>query len=419
LLVERRVSTWRYRGVEYEKPDKTAAICRGLVVSAAILATSAANAMEVGIVSYQLKDGLGPDVAVLIATMIERVYPEFPGESFIADALDGYAKLELTDRARQLCRELRAYLPEDPERAIEILVKSLGPVDEGQTLSGMEPFRYLPYVYFVADYGLECFELSMRAQYELTQRFTAEFSIRAFLVKEPERTLAVLRRWAQDPSEHVRRLVSEGSRPRLPWAPRLRAFQADPAPVLELLELLKDDPSPYVRRSVANNLNDISKDHPELAIDVATRWSGDASPERRDLIRHALRGLIKKGHPGALAILGARHGADAAITESSIEPLSVAIGDSVQVTFIVCNSGSQQERFVIDYRVHFVKANGGTSPKVFKIATVDLESNESRAFSRKLSLLQRTTRTHYPGLHRVDAVINGTPHPIGEFTLVS
>lgn len=368
--------------------------------------------------SFKLKDGLGPDVASLIATMIERVFPEFSRKAFLADALKGYDALELTDRARQLCRALRTHLPKDPERAIEILVESLGPIEEGQLLSGMEPFRYLPHVYFVADYGLDCFDASMRAQYELTQRFSAEYSIRAFLVKEPERTLAVLRRWAHDPSEHVRRLASEGCRPRLPWAPRLRAFQADPAPVLELLELLKDDPSPYVRRSVANNLNDISKDHPELAIEVAARWMEDAPPERRELIRHALRGLIKQGHPGALAVMGARHGADAAITEASVEPSRLAIGESVRIAFVIRNTGPQQERFVVDYCVHFVKANGETSPKVFKIATIELDPNESRAVSRKRSLLQRTTRTHYSGIHRIDALINGMPHPIGAFTLV-
>ncbi|MCC6790279.1 MAG: DNA alkylation repair protein, partial [Thermomicrobiales bacterium] len=262
------------------------------------------------------------------------------------------------------------------------------------------------------------FDASMRAQYELTQRFTAEFSIRAFLAREPERTLAVLRGWASDPSEHVRRLVSEGSRPRLPWAPRLRAFQADPEPVLALLELLKDDPSPYVRRSVANSLNDIAKDHPDRAVDVAARWAIDASPERKELIRHALRGLIKAGHPGALSVVGARHGADAEVTSASLEPAEFPIGGDLRIAFTVRNAGTAREHVVIDYRVHFVKANGGTSAKVFKLATFDLEPNETRRLSRKLSLRQRTTRTHYPGIHRVDVLVNGIPHPIGSFTLL-
>ena len=136
----------------------------------------------------------------------------------------------------------------------------------------MDVFIYLPHVFFVAKFGVGHFEASMRAQYELTQRFTAEYSIRGFLERYPERTLARLREWAGDANAHVRRLVSEGTRPRLPWAPRLRAFQDDPQPVLELLELLKDDPELYVRRSVANNLNDIGKDNPTALIDTCRHW---------------------------------------------------------------------------------------------------------------------------------------------------
>jgi 3-methyladenine DNA glycosylase AlkC len=151
----------------------------------------------------------------------------------------------------------------------------------------------------------------MRAQYELTKRFTAEFSIRAFLEADPVATLERLEEWATDPNVHVRRLVSEGTRPRLPWAPRLPRFVEDPQPVLRLLEMLKDDPELYVRRSVANNLNDIAKDHPDLVVEVCARWSLQASPERRWLIRHGLRTLVKQGHEGALAVLGYGRGSPA------------------------------------------------------------------------------------------------------------
>ena len=168
----------------------------------------------------------------------------------------------------------------------------------------MAAFLYMPHLFFVARHGLDHFEDSMRAQYALTQRFTAEYSIRAFLEKHPEATLARLREWAADPSQHVRRLVSEGTRPRLPWAPRLRAFQKDPRPVLELLELLKDDPELYVRRSVANNLNDIGKDHPALLTAVAKRWLRGATPERRWIVDHALRSAVKRADAGALGALG-------------------------------------------------------------------------------------------------------------------
>lgn len=364
-----------------------------------------------------LKNGLGPDVARLIATLIFRVHPDFPVERFLAIGLDGYEELELTDRGRHLCKALWATLPDDPEVAINILIASLGPEEEGETLHGMQAFRYLPYSFFVSEYGLQTFETSMRAMYELTKRFTSEQCIRAFLISEQDRTLAVLREWTQDPSHHVRRLVSEGTRPRLPWAGRLREFQRDPTPVLELLELLKDDPSDYVRRSVANNLNDIARDHPDVAIATCEKWSVDATPQRQQLIRHALRGLIKQGNPGALAVLGARYGADAAIRHGKVEPSSITIGDTIALSFEVVNAGSEPERFVVDYCVHFVKANGETSAKVFKLSTIALQPGGRRAFSRRLSVQQRTTRTHYPGSHRVEVIVNGTPHPIGSFEL--
>lgn len=216
----------------------------------------------------RLKDLFGPEVPRRIASAIAAVHPAFPVDRFVRDALDGYDALELTPRARQIAAVLRRHLPADYEEAVGILIASLGPASEAPELTGMASFFYAPHVYFVAEYGVAHWEASMHAQYELTQRFTAEFSIRAFLEHEPERTLALLKEWTSDPSPHVRRLVSEGTRPRLPWAPRLPRFQRDPSPVLELLELLKDDPSLYVRRSVANNLNDIGKDHPDLLVGI-------------------------------------------------------------------------------------------------------------------------------------------------------
>src|SRR5918999_792307 len=232
-----------------------------------------------------LKNSYGPEVPRRIGAMIAAVDTAFPVDAFLADALEGYEELELTPRARHIADALGRHLPQDYERAVEILVASLGPKLDSPELTGMDVFLYMPHVFFVAERGGDHFEASMRAQYELTQRFSAEFSIRVFLERYPEATLARLRELALDPSAHVRRLVSEGTRPRLPWTPRLRAFQDDPRPVLELLELLRDDPELYVRRSVANNLNDIGKDHPDLLLDTARAWLMDATEERRGLIR--------------------------------------------------------------------------------------------------------------------------------------
>ena len=267
-----------------------------------------------------LKNFFGPDVPARIGELIEGVYPGFDREGFLSAALEGFEELELTERVRHISAALAGALPGDREKAIEILMASLGSQGQEAALTGMASFLYLPLVYFVAEQGLGCFETSMRAQKELTKRFTAEFSIRSFLDHHPEKTLERLRIWAGDPDAHVRRLVSEGTRPRLPWAPRLKRFQDDPRPVLELLELLKDDPEEYVRRSVANNLNDISKDHPGLAVEVARRWWDGASEDRRRLVRHGLRTLVKGGNPDALIILGYGRDTPARVVNFLVEP---------------------------------------------------------------------------------------------------
>jgi 3-methyladenine DNA glycosylase AlkC len=257
----------------------------------------------------------------------------------------------------------------------------------------------------------------MQAQYELTQRFTAEFSIRPFLEHHTTATLERLRIWTGDPSPHVRRLVSEGTRPRLPWAPRLRIFQRDPQPVLELLELLKDDPELYVRRSVANNLNDIGKDHPQLLAETARRWMEDAPEERQWLVRHALRSAVKRAEPGALAALGFVSQADVTLDSPQISPAHARIGGTVTIAFTLTNTTTTPQRILVDLRIHYVKSGGRTAPKVFKLSTVDLAPQQTAALSRSISLQQMTTRTHYPGTHQVDIVLNGSARPLGTFEL--
>lgn len=257
----------------------------------------------------------------------------------------------------------------------------------------------------------------MRAQYELTQRFTAEFSIRVFLDREPERTLARLRDWTADPSPHVRRLVSEGTRPRLPWAPRLRRFQTDPRPVVDLLELLKDDPSLYVRRSVANNLNDIGKDNPDVLIETCRRWLVGATSGRRWLVRHALRSAIKRGERAALDLLGYVGPAAVELSQVEISPRRATIGDDVRISVTLQNLDQRPADLNVDLRLHFVKAGGRTIPKVFKMREVRLEPGDRATVSKTISLSQHTTRTHHPGEHRVEALVNGTARPLGSFVI--
>jgi 3-methyladenine DNA glycosylase AlkC len=314
-------------------------------------------------------------------------------------------------------RALRVHLPRDPAEALGILVRSLPPPLDATEGHGMEPFTYLPHVLFVREHGLACFEEAMQAQHALTQRFSAEFSIRRFLEEEPDRTLARLAEWTQDPSPHVRRLVSEGTRPRLPWAGRLRTFQRDPAPVLALLERLKDDPHPYVRRSVANSLNDVGKDHPGLLVEVATRWLRGAGEERRALVRHALRSAVRCGDRAALRALGYGDASRVRLVSARITPARPRIGESVRIDVEVENRGRRPIDVVVDLGVHFVKANGATSPKVFKLRALTLAPGERAAVGKRISLAQHTTRRHFPGRHPVDVRLSGRVEPAGAFVV--
>jgi 3-methyladenine DNA glycosylase AlkC len=365
-----------------------------------------------------LKNQFGVELADKIAGMISHVFPAFEQDAFVKNVLDGYEALGLMPRGWKIARTLRGYLPVNYPEAVEILIESLGPKLDTTEDLGMAPFLYLPHVCFVAEYGLDHFEISMCAQYELTQRFSAEFSIRPFLAQHTEATLARLKDWAKDPSPHVRRLVSEGTRPRLPWAPRLREFQKDPRPVLALLELLKDDPELYVRRSVANNLNDIGKDHPALLVETARRWMNNATDERRWLVSHALRSAVKRAEPGALEVMGFGEEANVSIENALITPQRVLTGGSVEITFEVTNTDSRRQRILVDFRVHFMKANGKTSPKVFKLKTIDLAPRETVRMGKSVSLAEMTTRKHYAGTHKVDVVLNGHTKPLGAFELV-
>lgn len=366
-----------------------------------------------------LKDFYGPEIPHRIARSVAATGFPLDESRFLEEVLDGYEPLGLMQRGRRIAHVLRRHLPRGYPAALEVLLDSLASAapERAPGDHGMSSFLYLPHTLFVAEYGLEHFEPSMEAQHRLTQLFTAEFSIRPFLERHTERTLARLREWASDPSAHVRRLVSEGTRPRLPWAPRLRAFQADPRPVLSLLELLKDDPELYVRRSVANNLNDIGKDHPELVVKICSRWMQDPNPERIRLIRHALRSLTKAGHPGALAVLGFGTTGAVEVGDPTIDPGEARIGDRVTISFTVTSLAEHDLPVRVDLRVHYPRARGKTSAKVFQVGTSTIRHGGSATFRKTISLAQMTTRRHFSGPHRVEALVNGEPYQLGSFRL--
>lgn len=368
-----------------------------------------------------LKLFFSPGLVRRLAADIQRAHTPFPAREFVRQACAGLDELELMDRGKQIARALAAHLPQSYPDGIEVLLRSLGPEHATDELVGvgMAPFYYLPHVLFVAEHGLEHFDVSMRAQYELTKRFSAESSIRPYIAKYPEQTLSVLRSWARDSNPHVRRLVSEGTRLRLPWAMRVAWLDEHPERVLELLELLKDDEATLVRRSVANNLNDLGKVRPELLARTCASWLESGSEERRALIEHALRSAVKRGQADALHLLGYGRKASVVIERVRIAPARVAVGERATISFALRSTSRTPQDLLVDVAVHFVKASGKSAPKVFKLTRTTLQPRARVDLQLSVSLAVHTTRKPRPGRHAVDVVINGKAERIGSFAVVS
>lgn len=357
------------------------------------------------------KDYFDEDLARRMAGMITAVYPAFPADTFvnqIAPQLDG---LEMKQRTTIFVQALRDHLPAGFAHAWAVLEAALGAeLAEGDGMFN-DGWHHWPVAHFIEVFGLEDFDVGVRAMREITKRHTAEFAIRPFLIHHQDEMLAILHTWTADENPHVRRLVSEGTRPRLPWAGRLHAFIEDPSLTLALLEKLKDDPSEYVRRSVGNHLNDIAKDHPKLVIATCRRWWADGSPERRWIVQRALRTLVKDGDPDALEVLG-YGSAQVELADFSVSPDPLQLGQKLSLAFTLHNPTDTEQNLVIDFVIHFVKANGQTSGKVFKLKTAVLAPNQSLTIQKSHSIKPITTRTYYPGTHRVEIQVNG--HRLGE-----
>jgi 3-methyladenine DNA glycosylase AlkC len=249
-------------------------------------------------------------------------------------------------------------------------------------------------------------ERALMTLHALTQRFSAEFAVRPFIDAHPEVALATLSRWTADPSAHVRRLVSEGSRPRLPWGMQLKALIADPSPTLPLLRALQDDPSDYVRRSVANHLNDIAKDHPDVVACWVEQHLPAASAQRRALLKHACRTLVKAGDARILQAWGLGQPMQGTAM-LNVAPERISVGQSLDLSITLRSTAARAQKLVIDYAVHHVKAHGGTSAKVFKGWVLELPAHEARTLSKRHSLRPITTRRYHAGRHEVDVRING------------
>lgn len=365
--------------------------------------------------------------AALLRTMgdhLARVWPAFPEAKFLKACLDGLDTLELKERVAHVRTALEATLPDDFPAAVAILERSLAPAPESEDLGGLRTgpeglagWPVWPMTDYVAVRGTAHPVRALAALREMTPRFSSEFAIRPFLDRDPEGTLRVVKTWVHDPSPHVRRLASEGTRPRLPWGLRLQHFVADPFPCLPILEALYRDSSDYVRRSVANHLNDISKDHPDLAVEIAGRWLKAGDAQTRRLVSHALRGLVKAGFAPALALLGFNGGHGIELRGFRLSPKTLSVDDTLTFGFTLANTGKRPATLVIDYAIHHVKADGDLSPKVFKGTRRTLAPRETASVTLRHVVRTVTTRRYYPGRHEVDVRVNGRVLARGIFTL--
>ncbi len=367
---------------------------------------------------------LSPELVRWAGMHFSKALPDFARRRFESLALDGFDGLEMKARAMQIASALEATLPADFPAAAAAIEATLAPVQGDEPLKalraselGLAGWIVWSLGEYVARRGLDHPDRALTCLHAITRRFSAEFAIRPFILAHPQRTFATLASWLIDPSPHVRRLVSEGSRPRLPWGIVLKPLVADPTPCLSLLAALQDDASEYVRRSVANHLNDIAKDHPEVVATWLEQHLPGAPASRRALLRHASRTLIKRGDRRVLAAWGI----DAPLkgkAELFVDPPQIRLGESVQLCLNLRSTARTPIQLTIDYIVHHARADGSSSPKVFKGWSVILAPGERRELTRQHAVRPITTRRYYAGIHRIEIQANGRIIAAGHFELL-
>lgn len=343
-----------------------------------------------------------------IAAQTAAVCPGFDTGPFLVLATENLDALGIMQRLRQVATSLHQTLPGGFAENVEVLYALAPRIDHG--------FASIALPEYVALYGEAHFDLSMDALRFLTRFGSSEFAVRPFLGRELQRTLAVMEGWARDDNEHVRRLASEGCRPRLPWSFQIRELIADPAPVGSILETLKSDPSPYVRKSVANHLNDITKDNPDWVLEKLERWPMEDG-HTAWIVKHALRTMIKKGEPRALTLIGAGGKPAVRVDAFAVAPASISLGQRVRIDARLVSASEEQQRLVVDYAVHYVKKSGSPSRKVFKLRTIDLAPGAACELTAGQTVRDFTTRKHYAGHHRIELMVNGDILAEGGFDL--
>jgi 3-methyladenine DNA glycosylase AlkC len=345
-----------------------------------------------------LKHRYTPQYIAEVARAVAAESPRFDAAAFTRSVLgDGWSELELKDRMHRIAAALHAHLPGSYRQQLAVLKRAAPP------FGGFEAMFFPD---FVEQFGRDDVEASLDALEHFTRFSSSEFAVRPFIAADPERMLARLLHWAGSRDEHLRRLASEGSRPRLPWGMRLPLLIADPAPLVPILETLRADPSEMVRRSVANSLNDIAKDHPAFVLDLARRWHGESTATDA-LLKHACRTLLKRGDAGALRLFGHDDGARVEVSGFRLAAARLPIGGTLGFGFTVALAQGEPAKLRLEYAVDFVKASGGTSRKVFKIGERRYDAGERARIERRHRFTDFSTRKHYPGAHRIAVIVNG------------
>ncbi|MFT5759146.1 MAG: 3-methyladenine DNA glycosylase AlkC [Alteromonadaceae bacterium] len=354
-----------------------------------------------------MKNGLSEPAIQRIAKAFSQVLPSFNTASFSKDVLVSYQDLELKERVNHIITQLHKQLPKDFVETVKVFEKIPAIWDKGNIDDPLRSFAAWPIIDYVGVYGLSHPHESLAILKQLTGLFSAEFAIRPLIKKYPDECHQQFLLWLKSENEDVRRLISEGTRPRLPWGMRLHQFIDNPNTNMPLLTHLKNDPSLYVRRSVANHLNDIAKDHPKLVIDVCTLWYKEANNELQWLIKHATRSLIKAGHAEVFPLLGFTESPQISVEKLSISNKVINMGETIAFEFKLLSKSNSQQKLVIDYAIHFVKANGKQQAKVFKLKNVNLANNEENRVTKQFSFKAISTRKYYPGEHKIEILING------------
>ena len=346
--------------------------------------------------SVPLKDIYNVGMINSLSTELKKIYVEFDSENFTnAIFIDEWEDKELKQRMRHITVTLHQYLPQNYNKALDVLISI------ADKFKGLEALIFSD---FVECYGLDNYDISVKAMEYFTQFCSSEFAVRPFIKKYSGRMMKQMESWAESKNHHVRRLASEGCRPRLPWAMALPEFKKNPEPVTNIINKLICDESEYVRRSVANNLNDISKDNPLYLKKIAQKWI-DHSPETDWVIKHACRTLLKQGDANVLQFFGFYDPKHISIRNLNIQK-SVALGDSMEFSFTVESISKHLGKLRMEYAMDFVKANGKQSRKIFKIAEGNYQICR-KEISKRHSFRKITTRNYYPGVHHLSIIVNG------------